>query len=87
MAQSVGVRELKENPSKYLRQVQEQHEEFEITIRGRAVARLVPLEHQISDAERQENWRRHRELAAELSQFVSEPFSAVEAIREQRRDL
>jgi prevent-host-death family protein len=38
----IGVRELRQNASKYLRQV-EAGEELAVTMRGRLVARLVPV--------------------------------------------
>jgi len=87
MARSVGVRELKQNPSRYLRLVRDEREAFDITIRGEVVARLVPVDRRPDPTELAEYWQRHHQLAEELSRYCSEPFSAVEAIREQRRDL
>jgi prevent-host-death family protein len=43
MTEQAGVRELRQNLSKYLKRVEE-GERFEVTERGRAVALLVPLE-------------------------------------------
>jgi prevent-host-death family protein len=40
---SIGIRELRQNASRYLRLVQERGEPIEITDRGRPVARLTPL--------------------------------------------
>lgn len=45
MAERVGVRELRQNLSKWLRRV-ENGESFEVTDRGRAVAELKPLARQ-----------------------------------------
>ncbi len=42
---SIGIRELRQNASRYLRQV-ERGETFEVTDRGRPVARLVPIKSQ-----------------------------------------
>jgi prevent-host-death family protein len=42
MSERVGVRELRQNLSKYLRRV-EAGESLDVTERGRPVARLVPL--------------------------------------------
>lgn len=39
---SIGIRELRQNASRYLRQV-ERGETLEVTDRGRPVARLVPI--------------------------------------------
>jgi prevent-host-death family protein len=40
--QSIGIRELRQNASRYLREV-ERGETIEVTDRGRPVARLVPV--------------------------------------------
>lgn len=39
---TIGIRELRQNASRYLRQV-EQGETVEVTDRGRPVARLIPI--------------------------------------------
>ncbi|MCB1288400.1 MAG: type II toxin-antitoxin system Phd/YefM family antitoxin [Mycobacterium sp.] len=39
----IGVRELRQNASRYLAQVAADHQPIEITDRGRPVARLVPI--------------------------------------------
>lgn len=39
----VGIRDIRQNLSKYLRRVVKGQEEMEITDRGRPVARLVPI--------------------------------------------
>jgi prevent-host-death family protein len=41
--EQIGVRELRQNASRYLAQVAERHEPIEITDHGRPVARLVPV--------------------------------------------
>lgn len=43
MATSIGIRELRQNASRYLRLVEERREPIEITDRGRPVALLAPL--------------------------------------------
>ncbi len=84
----VGVRELKQRASEIIRQVREERATYTITYRGRVVARLVP--------EEDEESRRKRALAAlaeidrvaaEISKHWPPGVSAVEAIREVRRDL
>jgi prevent-host-death family protein len=87
MSRSVGVRELKANPSKYLRMVREDNQEIEITVRGEVVARLVPVERRVDADELSDFWRRHQQLAEEISQYWPEGVSAVEAVNEQRREL
>jgi prevent-host-death family protein len=41
--ESIGVRELRQNASRYLAQVASSGEPIEITDRGRPIARLVPV--------------------------------------------
>lgn len=43
MSLSIGVRELRQNASRYLRLVEERRESIQITDRGRPVALLSPL--------------------------------------------
>ena len=43
MTLSIGIRELRQNASRYLRLVEERREPIEITDRGRPVALLSPL--------------------------------------------
>lgn len=43
MGLSIGIRELRQNASKYLRLVKEQGEPIQITDRGRPVAFLTPV--------------------------------------------
>ncbi len=43
MRLSIGIRELRQNASRYLRLVEERGEPIEITDRGRPVALLTPL--------------------------------------------
>ena len=40
---SVGVRELREELSKYLQRVRDEGETIEITVRGEPVARVIPM--------------------------------------------
>jgi prevent-host-death family protein len=84
---SVGVRELKENPSKFLRMVRDDNVEIDVTIRGEVVARLVPVGGPVDQEELSEIWRRHRQLAEEISRYWPAEVSADEAVSEQRREL
>ena len=49
MTLSIGIRELRQNASKYLRLVEERGEPIEITDRGRPMAQLSPLPDGIAD--------------------------------------
>ncbi|MDX1415474.1 MAG: type II toxin-antitoxin system prevent-host-death family antitoxin [Candidatus Promineifilaceae bacterium] len=85
---SVGVRELKQQASKLLRLVRDQGETIEITYHGKTIARLVPA---LSQAEMDQDlaawWSSIDELTAEISAHWPENVSAVEAVREGRREL
>ncbi len=84
---SVGIRELKSQASKIVRSVQETGETVSVTVRGKEVARIVPALAR-SRAQELEEWHRGVEkLRRELAAVWPEGVSAVEAVREQRRDL
>mgnify|MGYP001300222470 CR=1 FL=1 len=84
-----GVRELKERISVILRMVQEEGEIIEITNRGEVVARLVPA-HKASPVEEpteDEAWTDLELLSAEISAHWPAGLSAVDAVRDARREL
>ena len=86
----IGVRELKEQTSRVLREVRESGEIFEVTNRGRVIARLVPAGHRPPVAEQEKVaavWADMDQLAAEIAAHWPKGVSAVEAVREQRREL
>jgi len=86
--EEIGVRELKENTSEVLRRVREVGESYTVTYRGRAVAQLVPVaSEQEQEAEWEKIWAEMDETAAEIGKKWPKGVSAVEAVREQRRDL
>ncbi len=85
---TVGIRELKQQTSKILRRVRENGEIIEITYHGETVARLVPVappEPTHEDAAAV--WADLDQLTAEISARWPEGVSAVEAVRDVRRDL
>ena len=87
---SVGIRELRAHTSKILREAQDRRETVEVTNRGRVVARIVPADHPPTAAERARTaavLADMDELAAEISKHWPKGVSAVDAVREQRRDL
>ncbi len=86
---TVGVRELKEQTSQILRRVREGRETVEVTYRGKVVARLVPVEEpcQTSDPEFAAIWASLDEVAAELGARCPAGVSAVDAVRDVRREL
>jgi prevent-host-death family protein len=88
MMSLVGIRELKTNASELVRRVREQGEIIDITYYGEVVARLVPVKEVKTRAEELADlWAQMDRLAQEVSAQWSGSPSAVEAVREGRRDL
>jgi len=83
----IGVRELKEHTSDILRRVREEHRMYEITFRGRAVARLVPVVEPEVTADPAAFWEELDRVAQEIGMRWPNGMTAVEAVREQRREL
>ena len=84
----VGVRQLKQETSKLLRRVREEGETIEITYHGQVIARLIPVTPpEPRDKDMAAVWADLDQLAAEISAKWPEGVSAVDAIREVRREL
>lgn len=83
----IGVRELKQKTSEVLRRVREEHATYDVTYRGRVVARLVPVveKKRMTEEEEDRFWEEVDELAKEVSKYWPDGVSAVDAVREQRR--
>lgn len=85
---SVGVRELKQHTTKILRQVRQRSVEVQITYRGQIIARLLPVRLTKPVLPRRSSvWTDLDELAAEIGARWPTKVSAVEAVREGRREL
>jgi prevent-host-death family protein len=87
---SVGVRELKAQTSRILRRVREDGETITVTYRGRVVARVVPAGTTRPNPDPEALaawWAEHNRLAAEISAHWPPGVSAVDAVRDVRRDL
>lgn len=84
----VGIRELKTNASELVRRVREEGEIIDITYYGEVVARLVPAREVKTRAEELSDlWAEMDRLAQEVSTQWSGSPSAVDAVREGRREL
>lgn len=84
----IGVREFKQRANEILRRVREKKETFIVTYRGRAVARLVPVEDlESTRAEALAVLAEADELARKIGALWPKGVSALEAVQEQRRDL
>jgi len=83
---SVGIRELKQQTSAVLRRVREGGEELEVTLRGRVIARLVPVVRTKASQRRVRSaWSDIDRLAAEIGARWPRGVSATRAVREARR--
>ncbi len=84
----VGIRELKASASEIVRRVRERGEVFDITYYGEVVARLVPV-HPLTPApdDVAALMTNLDQLAAEISDAWPEDVSAVDAVRDVRREL
>jgi prevent-host-death family protein len=87
VVETVGVRQLKEHASEILRRVREEGDIFEVTYHGRVVARLVPVAEPEQSTYADAFLGRWERLSAEISARWPEGVSAVEAVREARREL
>lgn len=87
--QTLGVRELKERISEMLRLVQEKGEIIEVTNRGEVVALLVPAHksQQLAEQPTGAIWTNFDHLAAEIGVHWPKDVSAVDAVRDVRREL
>ncbi len=86
---SLGIHELAEHINDILRLVEEEGETIEITNRGKIIARLVPvskpqpsIKHELTPF-----WEKMEQLATEIGTHWKDDVSAVEAIRDVRREL
>ena len=90
---SVGIEELQARTTEVLRRVREHGETIDVTDGGEVVARVVPAgkpraEHAVDEAEAMQAWlRRADALAREIGTRWPKGVSAVDAVRDARRDL
>ena len=83
----IGIRELKQRTSEILRHVREEKETISITYRGRVVARLTQVDKVGRKELDSQVWTSMDELAAEIGARWPVGATAVEAVREQRREV
>lgn len=90
----VGIRELKNDTSEIIRAVREERAEYVVTLRGRPVALIVPVDEGWAEAEasraaRQRDdaafWERMAALGAEIAAKWQSDKTGVELVAEQRR--
>ena len=84
---AVGIRELKTNTSEIVRRVRERGEIIDITYHGEVVARLVPVQPPPAPEATAAVLADLDQLAAEIAAAWPSGVSAVEAVRDVRREL
>ena len=85
---SIGIRELKERTSEIVREVCEKGIAVHVTYRGKVVAQLLPVRPPKQPRKAVAAvWTDLDQLAAEIGANWEGGVSAVEAVREGRRDL
>lgn len=89
MSITIGVRELKNQTSRVLREVREDMVEYIVTLRGKPIAVLRPLTEdeaqRLRQLEIQNSLVEMKSLAKEVAAAWRSPQSGVELISEQRR--
>jgi prevent-host-death family protein len=83
----IGVRELKQKMSEIIRKVREERAAYDVTYRGRVVARLVPVDNGRRQEDEDQVWAEIDDLAQEIGRVWPKGATAVDAVREQRREL
>ena len=84
----VGVRELKTQASDIIRRVRDANETIVVTYRGKAVARIEPLEDPETTRYRaREVLAEMDRIAEEVTQYWPSGVSTMDAVAEDRREL
>lgn len=86
---TLGVCELRERIDEILRLVEEEGETIEITKDDEVIARVVPA-HKLRRSSKRNNdaaWADLHRIAEEIGTHWKDDVSAVEAVRDVRRDL
>jgi prevent-host-death family protein len=89
MPETIGVRELKNHASRFIRAVREEMAEYVVTLRGEPVAVLRPLTEEetgrLRQAEIEKTLVEMKTLAGEVGAAWTSDKSGVELVAEQRR--
>ena len=87
---TIGIRELTEHINEILRMVKEKGEPIEVVDQGEVLVRLVPADQPVQAAMVEQDNRTIRnlqQLAEEIGKYWKDDVSAVDAIRDVRREL
>ena len=86
---TLDVGELIDNIDEVLRMIEEEGKTFEITNHGEVIAHLVPVDmpQSTTEAAKRDVWTDLDRLAAEIGAHWPGDISAVDAVRDVRREL
>ena len=86
---SVGIKQLNRDTSAVMRRVRDHQETLEVTYRGKVVAHIVPVpsSNEIPIRNWEDVWEDMNRLSVRTTERWPEGMSAVDAVREQRREL
>jgi prevent-host-death family protein len=85
--ETIGIRELKAQATSILRRVRQEGTAFEITYHGTVVARLMPVTPSTNEQSVEAFLERLDQTAEEIGRHWPADVSALEAVRDVRRDL
>ncbi len=86
-ALTVGVRDLRDRAEEVIREVRTKGTTIQIKYRGKIVAQIVPVREPVSTATSSEAWTSLDQLATEIGASWPKYVSAVDTVRDVRRDL
>ncbi len=84
----IGIRELKDHATQILRKVREEGAVYQVTYHGKVIARIGPdITEKLQSLDHDDIWAEWDALAEEIGKHWPEGVSAVDAVRDVRREL
>ncbi len=84
----IGIRELKDHATQIMRKVREEGAEYQVTYHGKVIARIGPvIPGELEPIDQEDIWADWDALAEEIGKHWPEGVSAVDAVRDVRREL
>ncbi len=84
----IGIRELKDHATQIMRKVREEGAVYHVTYHGKVIARIGPEATEEQQAlDRNDIWAEWDALAEEIGKHWPDGVTAVDAVRDVRREL
>ena len=84
----IGIRELKDHATQIMRKVREEGAEYQVTYHGKVIARIGPVTPgELEPINQADIWAEWDALTEEIGKQWPEGVSAVDAVRDVRREL